>query len=104
KNAALYVNFENGRFSSPKESISAEMVDGMAALNSYFLGITGPYVRLLRRVQSNEWGMRDAGSEFVRRMEELRKQMPDDPEGALKTAFEEMLERAKQRSKSERTP
>jgi AbiV family abortive infection protein len=96
KNAALYVNFENGVFSAPKEAITEEMVEGMSALNSYFLGITGPYVRLLRRVQSNEWGMRDFGPSFVQRMEELRKQMPDDPEKALAIVFDEMLERAKQ--------
>jgi AbiV family abortive infection protein len=102
KNAALYVNFENGRFSAPKEAITEEMVEGMAALNAYFLGITGPYVRLLRRVQSNEWGMRDVGPAFVQRMEELRKQMPNDPEGVLKVAFDEMLERVKKQSESER--
>jgi AbiV family abortive infection protein len=103
KNAALYVNFEGGKFSAPKDVITAEMVEGMAALNAYFLGITGPYVRLLRRVQSNEWGMRDAGPAFVQRVKELRAQMPNDPEAVFKAVFQEMLERMKARSTDERS-
>lgn len=70
-----YVNFEGGKFSAPKDVITAEMVDGIAALNSYFLGITAPHVRLLRRVQSDELDFRDAGPAFVQLMQELRAQM-----------------------------
>ena len=53
KNGSLYVNFEGGNFSAPKEVINAELVDEMAALNEHFLGITAPYVNLLHRVASN---------------------------------------------------
>jgi AbiV family abortive infection protein len=102
KNAALYVNFQGGKFSAPKDVITAEMVDGMAALNSYFLGITAPYVRLLRRDQSNELGFRDAGPAFVQLMQELRTQMPNDPEGVLEAAFREMLGRMKVRLKDDK--
>jgi AbiV family abortive infection protein len=37
KNASLYVHFEKGKFSAPKEVITAELADEMIALNKYFL-------------------------------------------------------------------
>ena len=97
KNASLYVNFEGGKFSAPKEAINAELVDEMAALNEYFLGITAPYVNLLHRVASNEFGLQDAARKFVERMKELRAQQPNDPEGALHRCLQEMIENVKAR-------
>lgn len=95
KNASLYVNFDGGTFSAPKEVITAELVDEMAVLNEYFLGITAPYVRLLHRVASNEFGLQDVARKFVQHMEELRAQKPNDPEGVLHTCLQEMLESVK---------
>lgn len=92
KNASLYVNFEGGKFTAPKEIITAELADEMAVLNRYFLGVAAPYVRLLHRVTSNEFGLQDEARKFVERMQELRLQRPNDPEGVLHTCFQEMLE------------
>lgn len=97
KNASLYVNFEEGKFSAPKEVITADLVDEMAVLNKYFLGITAPYVRLLKRVVSNEFGLQDAARKFVEHMKKLHAQYPDDPEGTLHTCLQEMLESVKAR-------
>lgn len=55
KNTGFYVNFEDGKFSTPKEVITVELVNKIATLNEYFLGITFPYVRLLQRLASNEF-------------------------------------------------
>ena len=45
KNAALYVNFQDGRFSAPKDVITEVLADEMAILNDYFLGIAANNVR-----------------------------------------------------------
>lgn len=99
KNAALYVNFEGGQFSAPKDVITADLVEQMALLNRYFLGITAPYPRLLRRVESNELGFQDAASTFLKRMNELDATMPDDPINAQRIAFREMLKGVKEQWK-----
>lgn len=90
KNAALYVNFEGRLFSAPKDAVTVADVQAIAALNEYFLGIMKPCVRLLQRIANNECGFQDASNAFVRRMEELRGQMPNDLEGAMNIAFNEM--------------
>lgn len=95
KNASLYVHFEEGKFSAPKEVITAELVDEMVALNEYFLGIAAPYVRLLHRIANNEFGLQDTARKFVERMKELRAQKPNDPEDALRTCLQEMIESVK---------
>lgn len=95
KNAALYVNFEGGIFSAPRDTITAELVAEMSALNEYFLRATEPYVRLFRRVADNEWQMQDASIAYFRRMDELASKFKDDPVEAHRIAFREMYETVK---------
>lgn len=42
KNAALYVNLDNGVFSAPNEQITEAMVDDIAARNAGFLELVSP--------------------------------------------------------------
>jgi AbiV family abortive infection protein len=95
KNAALYVAFENGVFSAPKDVVTETVVQEVAALNSYLLGIAAASVRLLRRVEINEWGFQEVPAVFLERLEELSTQMPNDLEQALDMAIKEMLARAR---------
>jgi AbiV family abortive infection protein len=94
KNASLYVDFSNGAFSAPKDVVDLESAEAMAALNVYFLELTEPYVRLLKRLAANELDIQGDALEFTRRMEELRVKMSDDPMRALSIAFQEMHDRA----------
>lgn len=97
KNAALYVTLEDGAFSAPRHVVPEGLVEEMATLNRYFLGIAAASVRLLRRVEINEWGFQEAPAAFLKRLKELLAQTPNDLEGALNTALHEMLESGAQR-------
>jgi AbiV family abortive infection protein len=91
KNVALYVNFQDGRFSAPKDVITEALADEMAVLNDYFLRIAANNVRLLGSVESDDWGSRTAARRLVARLEELMRDRPSDPEGALRTVMREMF-------------
>jgi AbiV family abortive infection protein len=91
KNAALYVNFENEKFSAPEDVITEALADEMAVLNEYFLSIAGNSVRLLGSLRSDSWGLRGAAQHLLARFEELRREQPDDPERAFRVAKDEMF-------------
>src|SRR5919109_3401262 len=46
KNASLYVDFTDGRFTAPKETVTDEMVKELAAVNREFLALAEPKVRM----------------------------------------------------------
>ena len=62
KNAALYVGFEKRKFVAPKDVITEELVEDIAALNQYFLSLTGGVAHALDRANP----MADALAEFRR--------------------------------------
>lgn len=94
KNAALYVNFENGTFSAPKEAITEAQADEMALVNDYFLWIAENHVRLLKSLESNDRGLRTSARRLVTRLQELKTQQPEDPESVLRIAIQEMFDEA----------
>ncbi len=95
KNASLYVDHENGQFSSPKEKITEPMVADIARLNSEFLAFVHLKVNMLSRWQGDADEVQRMVTWFATRAEELRVQLPKDPEGAFSILMREMLERAK---------
>ncbi len=99
KNGSLYVNFEGGKFSAPSDQITEELVAYMKALNEYLLSVTAGHVRLLHRLEKNEWGFQGAAKEFVKRMVHLQTEMPPDLETGLRTAYQEMVETVKAKAR-----
>jgi hypothetical protein len=95
KNASLYVDYENGRFSAPKEKITEAMVADIARLNSQFLAITDAKVRMLSRWQSNIEEVRRTTTWFEARLEELRSQSVNNPDEMMSVIMQEMLDQAK---------
>jgi len=94
KNASLYVDFDNGRFTAPKDAADERGAEAMEALNAYFLKITAPHVKLLKRVAANDLDIQGDAAEFARRMIELRAKASDNLEEAFSIAFQEMMDRA----------
>lgn len=76
----------------------------MGELNAFFLKLTEPHVRLLKRLAVNDLDFHGDAVEFLRRMEELRVKMPDDLEGALAVAFQEMCDRAMAKRRRDTVP
>lgn len=94
KNASLYVDLREGRFVAPKERITAEIVDRIAARNEEFLGRAQLTVRMLYRWAKNPGVVKSLFSWFEPRLREMRA-AEDDPGDAAATILEELLERAR---------
>jgi len=96
KNAALYVDYVDGVFVSPQDRVTREMVRETADRNHQFIELMRPCVEMLSR-----WATE--GSEQVRRtlqtfrtrMEELREELPDEPQKVLELVLEEMVKEAR---------
>lgn len=91
KNAALYVDFKDGKFVAPSERITPEMAAETASLNEEFLGISFRNVELLRKVEAapelhSEWAVR-----FEKMANELKAKYPDNPRKVMELLLEEMV-------------
>ena len=93
KNASLYVEFVNNRFSAPSEVITEEMVIGIATVNVYFLGLTAPKVRMLKRMSEDDGALERTIRWFSARATELRTQKPEDVPTELDALMQEMFRR-----------
>ncbi|MCI0428812.1 MAG: AbiV family abortive infection protein [Nitrospiraceae bacterium] len=94
KNASLYVDFNDGRFVAPEERITEVMVSAIGEKNSGFLGLMYPKLKMLLGWEENIPDLEKSFAWFKTRIEDLRSEMPDEPELALSTLMQEMLERA----------
>jgi AbiV family abortive infection protein len=95
KNASLYVDFKDDRFLAPSDFITEEMAVGIAAVNAYFLELTGPKVRMLERMAKDSGILERTGKWFAERAEELRRQAPDDQTAAMETLIQGVFDRYK---------
>jgi AbiV family abortive infection protein len=93
KNASLYVDFADGKFVAPNECITPEMVNETASRNEEFLALSFPKLEMLRKWATNPEPICEELVGFEKRIKELGDQYLDDPEKALKTLLQEMLER-----------
>jgi AbiV family abortive infection protein len=50
KNASMYVDFKDGKFVAPDDVVSEELALQIAAVSYYFMSVTHPRLRLLRRM------------------------------------------------------
>jgi AbiV family abortive infection protein len=95
KNAALYVDYESGRFSSPKEMTNEAMVAGISTLNAEFLSLVQPKVSMLSRWVNNPSEVQPMIAWFVSRAEELRGKRSGNPDEIMAILLREMVERAR---------
>jgi AbiV family abortive infection protein len=95
KNAALYVDFIDGRFVNPSERITADMVAEFAETNRSYLGLMYPMMNMLSKWEANAESTKEVFTRFRQRMEELKAQHPNDPDRMMAIIMEEMLENAR---------
>jgi AbiV family abortive infection protein len=93
KNASLYVDYQDGQFSAPKDKITETMVADIAKLNSKFLALVHLKVDMLLRWQHDTDEAQQMITWFAARAAELRSQLSRDPEQALSILMREMFER-----------
>jgi len=78
-------------------------VSDIAEKNSSFLRLMYPKVNMLLGWQGRADNLADTFAWFATRAEELRCEMPGDPERAFATLMQEMLERAATDRKEKRS-
>jgi AbiV family abortive infection protein len=98
KNAALYVDFEDGKFVAPIERITKDMLDETAARNETFLGLASPKLRMLLRWDKAPEEAQGTIVAFVELAESTKSEKPDDAMAAFNELIGDFLliERAKQ--------
>jgi AbiV family abortive infection protein len=90
KNAALYVDFQDGRFISPKDAIPEEIAVTLMAMNADFLQRSALFVRLLKRMEGDPQKFADAARRCVDRAARLRQDGAFDPEAVTNELMEEL--------------
>jgi AbiV family abortive infection protein len=95
KNSSLYVDFKDEEFIAPSERITEVMVRETASRNAEFLALTGPKVEMMLRWKSNPAEAEHIVKLFRNRLEQLRSDMPDDPEKAMSVLMEDLLSEVK---------
>jgi len=91
KNAALYVDFIDGKFVTPGDRITADMVAELAETNRIHLGLMYPKVQMLNKWEADPEKINVMLAQFHQRMEELKVLYPNEPDRALAVVMEEML-------------
>jgi len=95
KNASLYVDFKNGEFVAPSERITEVMVRETASRNAEFLALTVPKVEMMSRWKSDPAEAARMVKLLRNRLEQLRSDMPDDPEKAMSVLMEDLMSEVK---------
>jgi AbiV family abortive infection protein len=93
KNASLYVDFKDGQFVAPIESITVEMVHQIAAMNHKFLGLSFHNLKMLRKFEVNPENTCKLLEGFEGRMQELKHEYVNDPVRAIEIILQELRER-----------
>lgn len=91
KNASLYVDYSNNIFISPRDCITDEMVREIANRNQEFIELMRPKVQMLTHWAQNADSARKTLRQFKKRIIELLKIYPKEPQRALDTLLQEML-------------
>ena len=94
KNNSLYVDFIDGKFVTPSERITMEMVSEIATLNESYLGLMYPKLDMLLKWENDIDGIGESLIQFKGRIEQLKSELPDDPEKAMTILMQEMFEEA----------
>lgn len=92
KNSALYVDYRDGKATSPREKISKEMADAAENRNRTYLGLMQPKVALVRKWANDPAEAQTHIHKFDEVMRRMMKQYPDHPDQALKSMLSHMQE------------
>jgi AbiV family abortive infection protein len=92
KNAALYVDFKDGKFAAPDERITADMVAEFAARNETFLAHARLHVRTVQRMLKEPNEARESALDFMKMADELKAENPANLFEALESLVTDWLE------------
>ncbi len=90
KNAALYVDFLEGRFISPKDAIPEQIAIALMAMNADFLQRSALFIRLFQRMEGDPQKFADAARRCVDRAIRPRQDGALDLEAITNELLEEL--------------
>ena len=93
KNAALYVDFRDGKFISPGDVISAATAEAIAAMNYHFLSLTAPKVNMVENLLKDTGPMKRTLTWMKEQVTKMKDEKPKDAEAAMGDLFDQMFER-----------
>jgi len=91
KNASMYVDFVDEEFVAPVERIDEEGALAIAAVNHYFMTVTGPRLRALKRAFENPDAAVAETQWFKERLVALRKEKPNLSMKELQDAYQAIV-------------
>lgn len=91
KNASLYVDFKEAKFSAPPEVVTEEMLKMFCGLNQYFLQESFPYLSLLQKIANDDGPLQRFVMLFTEKTDEFAQKMRNDPDTARDVLLSEML-------------
>lgn len=100
KNASLYVDWEDGKFVSPSEKITKEMVAQISERNETFLGYAQNSLNMMKRLDKDPEQLQDLVVDFIEKAKKLREEKPDNPMGAINDLVSSFLEEGLKRAKN----
>lgn len=83
KNASLYVDWVDGAFVAPSDRVTTAMLAEITERNAEFLGYALNGLKMLRRLEAAPDDVRGLLSGFVKQVEKLREEKPDNLMDAL---------------------
>jgi AbiV family abortive infection protein len=90
KNAALYVDIVDGNLTTPRDRITVEMVAEIAKQNERYLGLIQSRLKIFLKWGSEPVEAGELIRQFTERIEQLEKEMPDDPQKVMDVVLDEM--------------
>ncbi len=100
KNASLYVDWIDGKFVSPSELITPEMLEQIIERNRTFLGYAQNSLNMLKRLDKSPEDLQDLIVEFIAAAEKMRAEKPDDLMAASNELVQNFLDAGLKRIKS----
>lgn len=92
KNDSLYVDLKDGKFVAPAETISEKMVVSISGQNIEYLELMRPKVEMMLAWRDSDFEeLSEKEMQFLCRIEELVKEVSDDPEKDLAYVLERLL-------------
>lgn len=95
KNTSLYVDFKDGKFVTPAEWITKEMLAETATRNEVFLNLMYPKLKMLMKwdeAPEEAQEAQEAIVAFIELAEAIKQEKPDDAMGAFKKLIDDFLE------------
>lgn len=100
KNAALYVDIREGGVTTPKESISAEMIADISGQNEQYLGHMYHKVDMLAKWAKDPTVIAPSLKELKAQLEKIKDEQPDDRMKAFMSLIDAMIVAAADKSKA----